>query len=117
VLVPVLIFLAGLSAGVLASARWLPDLAPGQVGGLAFFFVCGLIGAAVGLAGVDIYSIVQELNVRPLLGGGVGQGVLVASGIRGLVFEVGSLLGLAGIVYLLAPPAEIDDAAEAEPAI
>jgi hypothetical protein len=65
---------------------------------------------------VNIYSIVQELDFRPLLGGGEGQGVLVASGIRGLVFEAGSLLGLAGIVYLLAPPGEIDDATVGEPA-
>jgi hypothetical protein len=115
VLVPVLIFLAGLSAGVLASARWLPDLAAGQVGGLAFFFVCGLIGAAVGLLSMDIYSIVQELDSR-LLGGGPSQRVLVAADIRSLVFEVGSLLGLAGIVYLLAPPPEIDGAPEGEAA-
>jgi hypothetical protein len=116
VLVPALIFLAGLSIGVLASARWLPDLAPGQVGGLAFFVVCGLIGAAAGLLGVHIYSIVQELDSRSLLGGRLSQGVLLAAELRSLIFEVGSLVGFASIVYLLAPPPEIDGAPEAEAA-
>jgi hypothetical protein len=80
VLVPVLVFLGCLSAGVVAGARWLPDLAAGQVGGLAFFLVCGMLGAALGLLGVHIY-----------------------------VFEVGSLLGFAAVIYLLAPPLEDDE--------
>jgi hypothetical protein len=114
-LVPVLIFLAGLSVGVLAAARWLPDLAPGQVGGLAFFVVCGLIGAAVGLLGVHIYLIVEEVRRLPATDA-PSQGEAIAAGIRNIVFEVGSLLGFAGVMYLLAPPPETDDEPGLEPA-
>ena len=38
-LVPVLIFFVCFVAGVMSAARWLPDLAPGPIGGLAFFTV------------------------------------------------------------------------------
>jgi hypothetical protein len=114
-MVPVLIFLAGLNAGVLVCARWLPDLAPGRVGGLAFFVVCGLIGAAVGLIGVHIYLMVEEVGRLPV-SGAFSQGVAVAAGIRGIVIDTGSLLGFAGVVYLLAPPPEVDDELGVAPA-
>jgi hypothetical protein len=115
VLIPVLIFVVALIGGVVASSRWLPDLAAGQVGGLAFFVVCGLVGAGIGLFGVHIYSIVEELKRFP--GVGYPKGMLLAAAIRPMVFEVGSLLGLASIVYLLAPrAAEMDEDAELEPA-
>jgi hypothetical protein len=111
-LVPVLIFLAGLSAGVLAAARWLPDLATGQIGGLAFFVVCGLIGAAAGLLGVHIYLIVEAVGHFP----GATKGEELAAGIRDIVFDVGSLLGFAGVIYLLAPPPGTEGEPEIEPA-
>lgn len=44
-----LVFLACFGAGMTASARWLPDLALGHVGGLAFTTVCILLGAALGM--------------------------------------------------------------------
>lgn len=112
-LVPVLIFLGGLAIGALAGAHWLPDLAAGQVGGLAFFLVCGLIGSALGLIGVHIYLIVEELkHLQP----GVIQGEVVGGDLRNIIFECGSLLGLAGVVYLLAPAPEVVDTPVAEPA-
>jgi hypothetical protein len=113
ILVPVLIFLGGLAIGALVGARWLPDLAVGQVGGLAFFLVCGLIGAALGLLGVHIYLIVEELNHVP---SGVIQGEIVGGDLRNIIFECGSLIGLAGVVYLLAPAPEVEDEPEGEPA-
>jgi hypothetical protein len=107
-LVPVLIFVVALSAGVMATARWLPDLAAGPVGGLAFFVVCGLIGAALGLLGLHIYSIVEELEHFPE--GSPDQGLIVAAGIRTMISEVGGLVAFASIVYLLAPrPSDVDD--------
>jgi len=109
VLVPVLIFLAGLSAGAIAGARWLPDLAAGQVGGLAFFLVCGLLGAAVGLAGVNIFEIVEEINRVSPTTGNPEQAIVVAAGLRDIIFECGSLLGFAAVIYLLAPPPDIDE--------
>jgi hypothetical protein len=113
VLVPVLIFAAAFSIGIVASSRWIPDLAAGPVGGLAFFVVCGLIGAATGVLAMHIYMIVEELEQ---LGGHEQRGI-VANGIRNIMFDVGSLTALASIVYLLAPePLDVDDEPLVEPA-
>jgi hypothetical protein len=102
-LVPVAIFVTCLCVGVFAGARWLPDLAEGTVGGLAFFAVCGLLGAASALVGLHIYSIVHGL------GGTTGsfRSELVASGLNGMLWEAGSLVGIATAIYLLAPTVEI----------
>jgi hypothetical protein len=102
VLLPVFIFAACLSVGVVAGSRWLPDLAVGSVGGLAFFAVCGLLGIALGLVGLHVYSIIEGL------GGTSGnfRQVLLANDLESMVWEAGSVLGLAVVVYLLAPPAE-----------
>jgi hypothetical protein len=102
VLVPILIFAGCLSVGVMASSRWLPDLAEGPVGGLAFFVVCGLLGIALGLLGLHIYSIVEGLEP----GSETLRKVLLADDLENMAWEVGSVLGLAVIVYLLAPPVE-----------
>ena len=115
ILVPALIFVVALSAGVVAGSRWLPDLAAGQVGGLAFFVVCGLIGVAFGLLGVHIYLITEEVKHLPSAGG-LSQAEALAGGIRNICFEVGSLFGFASVVYLLAPRApEIDGELEVGP--
>jgi hypothetical protein len=55
-------------AGAGAASRWLPDLAPGPVGGLAFFAVCGLFGAALAALGVNV-----DYLVRTLEGSGPGD--------------------------------------------
>jgi len=111
-LIPVLIFVGCMTAGVFVAARWLPDLAAGSVGGLAFFTVCGLLGAAAGMLGLHIYSIIEALGRFTSRGGGLfgGEGAILAGQLQSLVFDVGSLLALAGIVYLLAPAPEFDDA-------
>ena len=100
-----MIFVACLGAGVVISSRWLPDLAVGPVGGLAFFVVCGLMGAALGLVGLHIYSIVENLNNFGGLAG-TGKGDILAAGLEEMLWEAGSLFGLALVVYLLAPPGE-----------
>ncbi len=116
VLVPVPIFAAALSVGVVAGSRWVPDLAAGPVGGLAFFVVCGLIGAAVGVLAMHIYIIVEGLE--QFGGSGAEQRALLASGLRDTLFDCGSLIALASIVYLLAPePLDIDEEPTVEPAI
>jgi hypothetical protein len=105
-LVPILIFFACFGIGVTASARWLPELGQGSVGGLAFLVVCGLLTGALILAGLDVYTIVKEIHEF----GGLKSPVntdspqILATGIRNIVLESGTLIGLAGIVYLLAPP-------------
>ncbi len=115
VFIPVLIFLGAMSVGVLASARWLPDLAEGQVAGLAFFLVCGMLGAALGLVGMHVYELVEELN-RFHSSEIFDKGQIVAGVLRVTVFESGSLVGLAAVVYLLAPPPAEEGEPLAEPA-
>ena len=105
-LIPVLVFLGCMSVGVVAGANWVPDLAAGQVGGLAFFLVCGLLGAALGLIGVHVYLIVEELD--RLSGTVAAHGEIVGEGVREIVFEAGSLVGFAAVIYLLAPAPDED---------
>jgi divalent metal cation (Fe/Co/Zn/Cd) transporter len=101
-LVPILIFVVCFGAGTTASARWLPDLGAGPVGSLAFFTVCGLLGAALSLLGIHVYLIAKEIDHLHLeLVSDKAE--LLAGGIRDILFEVGSLVGLAAIVFLLAP--------------
>jgi hypothetical protein len=108
VAVPILIFVACFVVGVGVAARWLPNLAAGSVGGLAFFAVCGLIGAGLALIGVNVYEIVESVNKV----GADNNGDFVALGLRAVLFESGSLFGLAMIVYLLAPAPDEDIVAE-----
>ncbi len=106
--IPVLVFLGAMSVGVLASARWLPDLADGRVAGIAFFLVCGMLGAALGLASMHIYAVVEELN-RFHDNDYFDKGQIVAGALRTTVFDSGLLVGLASAVYLLAPPPDDEE--------
>jgi predicted phage tail protein len=103
VAIPIVIFVVCVSAGVFASSRWLPDLAGGTIGGLAFFVVCGLLGASLEVVGVQIYLIVKQAEVLGRLG---DSEALVAEGLSALLWQAGVLLGLAAVVYLLAPRAQ-----------
>jgi hypothetical protein len=90
--------------GALAAAHWLPQLAPDPVSRIAFFTVCGLIGAALGRAGLRVYVTVRELEtrsgvVRKLIGGGPR---IAANGLLGVLADLVITIGLAAIVYLLA---------------
>ncbi len=105
--VPVAIFIVCLCVGAFAGARWLPDLADGTVGGLAFLVVCGLLGAAFAVVGLRIYSIVHGLGGTS----GSFRSELVATGLNGMLWEAGSLAGIATAIYLLAPAAETTDQA------
>lgn len=69
---------------------------------MAFFVVCGLFGAALGLVGLHIYSIAREIGEFRSL----DNGEIVAEGLESMLWDAGSLLGLATAVYLLAPAAE-----------
>ncbi|HEY7830779.1 MAG TPA: hypothetical protein VIC06_09475 [Solirubrobacteraceae bacterium] len=111
-LVPVVLFLGCFAAAIVAVDRWLPDLAQGRVGGLAFFTVSGLLGAAAGLVGLHIYEIVRELTLAP--NERINNPDIVAVGLETMLRDVGTVVGLAAAVYLLAPPQgkPIDDAPE-----
>jgi hypothetical protein len=109
-LIPVLIFVVAAFSSAVACSYWLPDLAAGSVGGLAFFLVCGLAGAAVGLLSMQIYSLVVDLEHFGAGSGALGRGEIVGEFLREVAFEVPSVLGFAAIVYLLAPaPEPVDD--------
>lgn len=102
VLVPALIFVVCFGAGTFASARWLPDLDVGPTGDSAFFTVCGLLGTAFSLLGMHVYLITKEIHhLHHEIG--IDKAEILAGGIRTVLFEVGSLIGLAAIVFLLAP--------------
>jgi hypothetical protein len=102
--IPIIIFVVCFGAGTAASARYLPDLGAGLVGGIAFLLVCGLLGAALSLVGIQIYSFVRELEF--LSQGPLNdRGEIVANTLRNILFEAGSLTAFAAIVYLLAPQA------------
>jgi hypothetical protein len=103
VAVPIVIFAVCLLAGVFASSRWLPDLAQGVAGGSAYFAVCGLLGAALGVIGLRLYLIVEDLEHV----GGLFRRQTVAIGLDSMLWESGLLLGLAMAVYLLAPAAPV----------
>jgi hypothetical protein len=104
-LVPALIFFVCFVVGVMSSARWLPDLGPGPVGGLAFFTVVGLFSAALSVVGLHAYSIVNEINNWPP-GIGGSKAELLAGGLRDILVDAGTLFAFAAVVFLLAPGPE-----------
>ena len=102
--VPVLVFVVCLVGGALAAAHWLPGLAGGPVGRTAFFAVCGLLGAALGVVGLHTYVTVKELEAKPgivktLLG---GNSRILANGLMSILYKGGVIVGLAAIVYVVA---------------
>lgn len=112
--VPPIIVVVCFAGGVYAASRWLPELAPGPVGGLAFFAVCGLLGASLAVFGLNVYGVVDNLT-----GGfaGFGERRILADGLESTLWETGVLVALALAVYLLAPRAgNLDDAARPDAA-
>jgi hypothetical protein len=84
----------------------LPGLARGPVGDVAFFAVCGLIGAGLGVVGLHIYVTVRELDETGGLPRFDDSAGLLASGLLQILLDGGTVLGLATIAYLLAPREE-----------
>jgi hypothetical protein len=101
--VPIVIFVICLCGGAVAASHWLPDLETGPVGGIAFFAVCGLLGLALALLSQHVYLIVNEVEHLGSVPGGLSKGEVVAGGLRNIAAEEGTVLGLAIVVYLLAP--------------
>lgn len=97
---PVLIFVVCFGGGAAACTRWLPDLEPGGIGGLAFFCVCGLAGAALAVAGVHLYSIIYEVGREREVD--AFGGAFLADGLAEILMNSGTLVALALIVYLMA---------------
>lgn len=70
---------------------------------MAFVTVCVLLGAALGMVGLHVYSLIDELKHAT---SGLSEPEILAAILRDILLDAGTLLGLAGIVYLLAPPGE-----------
>ena len=92
-----------LVAGVVLAARWLPGLGKGRADTLAFWVTCGLAGIAVSLVGVHIYEIIRQLDNANLEAVANSKPDIVATGIIDTLAEVGPIVGLSAVVYLLAP--------------
>jgi hypothetical protein len=109
--VPILIIgVTFIGAGVFA-AQWLPPLAPGRVGALAFVTVCVLLGVTLAIVGIHIYEIVRALDAigASPIPGVVNKSDIVANGAAEILRDAGPVLGLAVAVYLLAPAADEPD--------
>jgi hypothetical protein len=106
--VPVIVFLGCFIVGVAATTRWLPEIGGGPVGGLAFFAVCGLMAAALGLFGLGIEQTVRALESGS---GDLGRS-LVNIGLVSAARDASTLFGLAMVLYLLAPRIQHSPAAE-----
>jgi hypothetical protein len=101
--VPLVIFVLCLAGGAVLSSQLLPDLDAGQVGGLAFFTVCGLLGLALALLGEHIYLIAKELEHVSPGSVALSKGEVLGSGLRNIALDEGTVVGIAAAVYLLAP--------------
>jgi hypothetical protein len=106
--VPILIFLIAFTAGSIAAAGLLPDLADGRVAGIALLVVAGLTGMTCALVAVHVYEIVRELDHAGALGITGSKPDVVANGLMAMLRDIGPILGLAAAVYLLAPEREDD---------
>lgn len=101
--VPIVIFAVTLVAGVVLAARWLPGLGKGRADTLAFWVTCGLAGIALSLVGVHIYEIIRQLDNANLEAVANSKPDIVATGIIDTLADVGPIVGLSAVVYLLAP--------------
>src|ERR1700685_118502 len=95
----VLIAVACFVAGAIAAARWLPDLAEGQVGTMAFFVICGLCGAVVSLFGLNIDAMIKQAERL----GQEGEQTAIALGLLDILRDCAPISAFALIAFLLAP--------------
>lgn len=97
-LVPIIIAVACFAAGVIPASRWLPDLAEGPFGTIAFFVVCGLCGAVLAIVGIYVYLIVRDFERTAFETMTITADLLAA-----MLRDAGTVSGLALTAYLLAP--------------
>jgi hypothetical protein len=115
--VPILIFVVGFGVGSALPARWLPDLGEGQVAGVAFLVVCGLVGMVFALVALHVYEIVRQLDSAGALGVGNAKPDVIANGLLAMLRDIGPIFGLAAAVYLLAPTREQDESPGGPPEV
>jgi hypothetical protein len=102
VAIPAVVFVACFAGGVIAASQWLPDIAGGPVGTIAYFAVCGLLGAGLGIVGLHVYLTAEAIkrdSGLPL----EDRGTILASGLLQILLDGGTVFGLAIVAYLLSP--------------
>ncbi len=107
-MVPLIVVVACFAGGVWATMRWLPPLAEGPVGTLAYYGVCLLAGGALALVGLEVWEIIHALTSSEARGGLFGRAKteVVAFGLADIFRDAGSLAALTLIAYLVAPKAK-----------
>jgi hypothetical protein len=107
--------LAGFALGAYATYRYAPALGAGSAGVIAGLIVCGLVGAACGLACLYVYLAIHAFVTAPaiddgLAAAGIGSGGrspdadIFTNAVYSIAGQSGVLLAVAAGVYLLAPP-------------
>jgi hypothetical protein len=108
--------LAGFALGAYATYRYAPSLGNAPASVAVGLIVCGLVGAACGLACMYVYLAIHAFATSPALstgltnaGAGLGErspdaGIFI-SAVFSIASQPGVLLALAAGVYLLAPSA------------
>jgi hypothetical protein len=97
--VPIVIAVLCLCGGAFASARWLPDLPTGSIGGFTFFCVCGLVSVAVAVFGLRAYEAIELVHRGN--SGQIGREAL-AGVLSSMLWESGVVFALAAGLFLLA---------------
>jgi hypothetical protein len=106
--------LAGFALGAYATYRYAPSLGNASSSIVVGLIVCGLVGAACGLACMYVYLAVHSFTATPPLQGafagtGIGSGGrspdsdIFTNAVYSIASECGPLLAIAAGVYLLAP--------------
>lgn len=107
--------LAGFALGAYATYRYAPSLGNAPSSVAVGLIVCGLVGAACGLACMYVYSAIHAFAYSPGLdaltgaeldssGGSPDAGIFI-NAVYSIASQSGVLLAVAAGVYLLAPAA------------
>jgi hypothetical protein len=97
-------------AGSVGLANRLPELAEGSTGTIAFSLICGLGGIVLAVLGAQV-----DYTVRAVEGaeGHSYATTILAADLLTTLRDVGTLLALTLIAYLLAPKKQLSGAVEA----
>jgi hypothetical protein len=104
--VAIVVILGAFLAGMGATVRFAPPLAPSPEGRIAFWIVANLVGAAAGVIADSVWEAGHLLNLASNVGvtsnaGPVVTETVITTAMQQILLEGGVLIALAGIVYLL----------------
>ncbi|HUA11690.1 MAG TPA: hypothetical protein VMA83_06770 [Solirubrobacteraceae bacterium] len=108
-MVPLIVVVVCFAGGVWATLRWLPPLARGPAGTLAYYGVCVLAGGVLAIVGLEVWEVIHVLSTSEPRGEGVfgrDKAEIVADALAQIFRDAGSLAALTLIAYLVAPKAK-----------